>query len=220
LKWKKPIKIPSGVSLAQAVVIGGKVYVGGGGKYNVLVYTIQNHQWKEIETPVMWFGMAVVNDQLIIAGGENDDCSSIDRMWVLDNTSGTWRHPFPKMPTGRGGPSAIGYKRWVFVVGGHGMRCVEVLDTKSKLWYTATPLPFDADRPSLTLVQDTLYAVCERCAVCASLPKLVSGAMSQSPAHASKIVPKPTEWQPLPDTPTKSPTTTTLNGSLIYVYVH
>ena len=212
--------MPSGVSLAQAVVIGGKVYVGGGGKYNVLVYAIQKHQWKEIETPVMWFGMAVVNDRLIITGRENDDCSTVDKVWELDSSSHTWRQPFPEMPTGRWGPSAIGYKRWVFVVGGHGVRCVEVLDTKSKHWYTAAPLPFDADRPSLTLIQDTLYAVCECSAVCASLLKLVSGAMSQSPAHDAKIVPEPTEWQRLPDTPTKAPTTTTLNGSLIAMGGH
>ena len=64
--------MPSGVSEAQAVVIGGKVYIGGGraegGGYKVLEYTIQGGQWREIDTPVVWFGMAVVNSQLIITG--------------------------------------------------------------------------------------------------------------------------------------------------------
>ena len=50
------------------------MYIGGGktegsSYYKVLEYTIQGSQWREIETPVYFFGMAVVNDQLIFLGG-------------------------------------------------------------------------------------------------------------------------------------------------------
>ena len=210
--------MPSGVSGAQAVVIGGKVYIGGGvaegGFYKVLEYTIQGGQWREIKTPVKWFSMAVVNNQLIINGGW--DGAVTNKVCVLDSVSGAWTQPFPAMPTARWGPSAVGYKRWVLVVGGRGERCVEVLDTVSKQWYTATPLPTsDAPQPSLTVIQDTLYVAWECSAVSMSIPMLISDAMSQSPASDTSNGPKPTEWQPLPDTPTKWPTTTTLNGSLI-----
>ena len=65
--------MPSGVDGAQAVVVGGKVYIGGavveGSDYKILEYTIQGGQWREIETPVACFGMAVVNNQLLIIGG-------------------------------------------------------------------------------------------------------------------------------------------------------
>ena len=201
------------------MVIGGKVYIGGGGAegggYKVLEYTIQGGQWREIDTPVQHFGMAVVNNQLIITGGQDKDGEVTNEVWVLDSASGTWTQPIPAMPTVRYWPSAVGYKRWVLVVGGSGERCVEVLDTAAKQWYTATPLPSDAVGPSLTMIQDTLYAVWGCSAVSVSIPMLISDAMSQSPASDTNSGPKLTEWQPLPDTPTKWPTTTTLNGSLV-----
>ena len=122
--------MPSGVKFALAVVIGGKVYIGGGraegGDYKVLEYTIQGGQWREIETPVGYFGMAVANNQLIITGGQDKDGEVTNEVWVLDSASGIWTQPFPAMPTARDSPSAVGYKRWVLVVGGSGEKCVEV----------------------------------------------------------------------------------------------
>ena len=213
--------MPSGVVFAQAVVIGRKVYIGGGkaesGDYKVLEYTVQGGQWREINAPVQHFGMAVVNNELIITGGEVEDGEYTNEVWVLDSVSGTWVQPFPAMPTAMSGPSAVGYKRWVLVVGGNGKRCVAVLDTAARQWYTATPLPSDAYRPSLTVIQDTLYVVWGCSAVSMSIPMLISDVVSHSPASDTSNGPKPTKWQPLPDTPTNYPTTTTLNGSLVAV---
>ena len=186
-----------------------------GGCYKVLEYTIQGGQWREIDTPVQRFGMAVVNSQLIITGGRDKDGRVTNEVWVLDSVSGTWTQPFPAMPTARHLPSAVGYKRWVLVVGGLYKRCVEVLDTAARQWYTAIPLPSNALRPSLTVTEDTLYVAWRWSAVSVSIPMLISDAVSQSPASDTSNGPQPTEWQPLPDTPTEWPTTTTLNGSLV-----
>ena len=204
----------SGVRGAQAVVVGGKVYIGGGeaeSSYNkVLEYTIKGGQWQEIKTPVEEFGMAVVNDQVIITGGNQ-------QVWVLDSLTNTWTQPFPAMPTARVYPSALGYKRWVLVLGGRNEKCVEVLDTKSKQWYTASPLPRNAERPSLTVIQDTLYVVWGKSAVSVSIPMLISDAMSQSQASDSTNEPRSTEWQSLPDTPTSNPAITSFHGYLLTV---
>ena len=221
LKWKKPVKMQYGVSAAHAVEVGGKVYIGGGGtegECNVLEYTIQGGQWREIKTPVdYYFGMAVVNDQLIIIGGEDKNDKKVvitGQVWALGSDSNTWTQPFPPMPTARWYLSAVGYKRWVLVVGGDGERCVEVLDTASKKWYTAAPLPSDALRPSLAVIQDTLYVVWGKSAVSISIPILISDAISQSPASNE---PWSTEWQLLPDTPTYYPAITSFYGSLLTV---
>ena len=202
----------SGVFAAQAVVVGGKVYIGGcvaeGSDYKILEYTIEGGQWREIETPVSMFGMAVVNDQVVITGG-GDKGSPTNQVWVLDSLTNTWTQPFPAMPTPREWSSAVGYKRWVLVVGGWNKKCVEVLDTKSKQWYTALPLPSDAPQPSLTVIQDTLYVVWGKSAVNVSTPMLISDAMSQSQTSES------TKWQSLPDTPTDDPAITSFHGYLI-----
>ena len=210
LKWKKNIKMASGMWAAQSVVVGRKVYIGGGdtegSEYKILEYAIEGGQWREIKTPVTLFGMAVVNDQVIITGGVDRRGSHTNQVWVLDSRTYTWRLPFPTMPTARRMSSAMGYKRWVLVVGGRDEKCVEILDTKSKRWYTASPLPSDAEQPSLTVIQDTLYVVWGKSAVSVSTPMLISDAMSQS--HATK-------WLSLPDTPTDDPAITSFHGYLI-----
>ena len=211
----------SGVWVAQAVVVGGKVYTGGGraegSDYKILEYTIEGGQWRETETPVALFGMALVNDQVIITGGVDRGGSPTNQVWVLDSLTNTWTQPFPAMLTVREWSSAVGYKRWVLVVGGRGEKCVVVLDTKSKQWYTASPLPSDAVRPSLTVIQDTLYVVWEKSAISVSIPMLISDAMSQSQASDSTNEPRPTEWQSLPDTPTSLPAITSFHGCLLTV---
>ena len=224
LKWKKSVRMPSGVSSAHAVEVGGKVYIGGGvveGEVEgeVLEYTIQGGQWREIETPVRVFGVAVVNNQLIVIGGWED---TTDQVWVLESDSNTWTQPFPAMPTARCWVSVVGYKRWVLAVGGdesddeigYEGRCVEVLDTVSKKWYTAAPLPSDVFQPSLAVIQDTLYVVWGKSSVSVSIPMLISDAMSQSTASND---PGSTEWQPLPHTPTYHPAITSFHDSLLAV---
>ena len=210
--------MPSGVSSALAVEVGGKVYIGGGdtegSDYKVLEYTIQGGQWREIDTPVCLFGMAVVNDQLIIIGGLDGVIRTTDQVWVLESDSNTWTQPFPAMPTARSALSAVGYKRWVLAVGGQEKRCVEVLDTVSKKWYTAAPLPSNVEQPSLAVIQDTLYVVWGQSAVRVSIPMFISDALSQSTASNE---PRSTEWQLLPDTPTTDPAITSFHGSLLAV---
>ena len=211
--------MPLGVWGAHAVEVGGKVYIGGGvpeggSHYKVLEYTIQGGQWREIDTPVVHFGMAVVNDQLIIVGGRKRDGATTDQVWVLESDSKTWTQPFPAMPTARYWLSAVGYERWVLVVGGRWKWCVEVLDTVSKKWYTAASLPSNAERPALAVIQDTLYIAWEESAVSISIPMLISDALSQSTASDE---PRSTEWQPLPDPPTRYPAITSFHDSLLAV---
>ena len=216
LKWKKRVKMPSRMSAASAVEVGGKVYIGGGNDYKVLEYTMQGGQWREIETPIISFGMAVVNDQLIIVGGTYRAWEVTDQVWVLESDSNTWTQPFPAMPTARSALSAVGYKRWVLAVGGYGNKCVEVLDTASKKWYTAASLHSTAYQPSLAVIQDTLYVVWEKSAVSVSIPMLLSDAVSRSTASDE---PRFTdEWaRSLPDTPTYHPAITSFHGSLLAV---
>ena len=223
LKWKKTIKMASGIRVAHAVVVGGKVYIGGGhaegSDYKILEYTIEGGQWREIETPVTFFGMAVINSQVIITGGQGRGGSPTNQVWVLDGLTNTWTQPFPAMPTARMWSSVVGYKRWVLVVGGLFKKCVEVLDTKSKQWFIASPLPSNAERcrPYLTVIQDVLYVVWGESAVSVSIPMLISDAMSQSQASDSNNEPRPTEWQSLPDTPTSRPAITSFHGYLLTV---
>ena len=216
LVWKDPIELPSGVSQAQAVVIGGRLYIAGieseNGVYKITEYSIESGRSREIDTPVCWFGMAAVNDQLIIAGGQSSEGES-DRVWVMNSHTRTWTEPFPGMPTARESPSAVGYGRWVLVVGGWGSRYVELLDTVSQQWYTTLPLPSEAIRPSLAVIEDTLYIAWDDIVVSASIPALISHAFP----NASNSRTMSLEWQQLPQTLTNNPSIAAFHGTLLAV---
>ena len=247
--------MPMGAMGAQAVVIGEKVYIGGGDMSvkevrgsgervvggstdreekkralcSILEYSMtgEGPQWRTIVAPTAGFAMAAVDNQLIIAGGVVPGANVSDKVSVLDSDNKTWTQPFPAMYTVRFIPSAIGYKRWLVVVGGSAtlddkylLNVVEVLDTSSKQWYTASPLPSPTPRPSLAIIQDTLYTSyvsVEDISFTKQIfiPTLISNAISCAQASPNKL--SPTEWQELPDTLTIFPALVSFHGHLLAV---
>lgn len=205
-----------GMEAAQAVLVQGKVYIGGGttemGMHKILEYTCDGGEWREIETPslIHHFGMGAVNDKLVITGGLKKS-GVTNEVWVLDDT---WE-PFPAMNNERYWPSAVGYKRWLVVVGGDSgeEKCIEVLDTLSKQWYKTSALPHTgmASRVSVTIAQDTLYVVSQHSAVSILVPTLISDALSTGNKSTHS------EWEPLADTPTNSPAITPFDSTLLAV---
>jgi hypothetical protein len=244
--------MPLGPTVAQVVVIGKKIYIGGGdmqvknvgGSEEGVVegsadgenkdyppilsilecsVTGEGPQWKTIVAPTFWFAMATVDNQLIVAGGMDANTSEpVDQVHVLDNHNDTWLQPFPASSVPTVWASAIGYKKWLLVVGGWltaDLDCpldvVQVLDTSSKQWYTASLLPTPATRPSLAIIQDTLYIawsnITEK-ALKIFIPTLLSDAKSYS------LSVKPTcDWQTLPTTLTSFPLFVSFHGHLLAV---
>ena len=258
LKWKTTTEMPMGAAIAQAVVIGEKVYIGGGmmsvkkvrgsgegvvggstdmeekmrAHCSILEYSMigEGPQWRTIVAPTGGFAMAAIDNQLIVAGGADPDTESVsDQVSVLDSSDKTWTQPFPAMSTVRFTPSAIGYKRWLVVVGGsvapdykNLLNVVEVLDTSSKQWYTASPLPSPTARPSLVIIQDTLYTsyvLADDFDISFTkqvfIPTLISNTISCTLASPNKL--SPTEWQELPDTLTLFPALVSFHGHLLAV---
>ena len=140
----------------QAIVIGDNVYIGGGLTLSgnddvVMVYSLVVQSWRRLPPyESIWFGMAAVNNQLVLVGGEHISHGEVTNMLSMwDELSQRWTHPFPEMPTSRESPSAISYQQWLVVAGGHDRGSysdkVELLDTVSGKcvsgkWYEASPL--------------------------------------------------------------------------------
>ena len=244
-----------GILGAQAVVIGEKVYIGGGGMSvkkvrgsgeevlggstdieeevradcSILEFSMtgEGPQWRTIVAPTVGFAMAVVHNQLIIAGGVVPGANLSDQVPVLDSDNKTWTQRLPTMSTARYFPSAIGYKRWLVVAGGsvtlddkNALNVVEVLDTSSKQWYKASPLPSPTTQPSLAIIQDTFYTSyvsAENIPFTKQIfiPTLISNAISCAKASPNKL--SPTEWQELPDMLTPFPALVSFHGHLLAV---
>ena len=147
--------MPFGMSESiQAILINDNVYVGGG--YNtlkskratVMVYKLPASLWSTLlPYECQYFGMAAVNNQLVLVGGRNISTGNVSNiLGVWDEGSQTWTHPFPEMPTSRDFLTIASYKNWIIVAGGRdkgylSFRKVELLDTSSGWWYEGSPLP-------------------------------------------------------------------------------
>ena len=156
-----------------AVLLGGVVYVGGGfevysnkdyrGCYRLDVYNLATNQWSPspVTTPFRHFAMAVLNDELVIAGGAAKNNEVIKKVLVLN--AGQWRN-FSEMPTARVSATAIGYHSMLIVVGGQSslmskstLSTTELLDTINGCWYICNDLPSPHQQMKVAIMNDKLY---------------------------------------------------------------
>ena len=221
----------------QAVVMNGKVYIGGrlalsSSSYSptstVIEYDFQFDEWSTLPPyKCIYFAMAAVNNQLVLIGGCDIREKVTAQLGVWD---GKWTKPFTPMPTARCSASAITYIKWLVVVGGRlegvgaKLSNVEILDTTLDQWYRCAPLPQPCSSISLTATGGNMcYALggftlkhngsTKVFGVC--LDDLVSQAVSQSANSSGSPIPSP--WQSLPDTPFIFSTAVSLDGALFAV---
>ena len=226
--------MPNGMGYGiQAVVIGSNVYVGGGEGQNeetVMVYSLQTGTWRTLPPyESRWFGMAVVNNQLVLVGGQSKSTRRVTNVLGLwDERSQTWTHPFPVMPTARRSLSVVFYQKWLVTAGGSAGRGlylnkVELLDTLSGEWYEGSPLPkrcsdmSSAISGNMWYLSEGLISVggSNKNILCVCLDVLISQAVSQSAGTTPPPTPSP--WQTLPELPVPLSTALIIRGSLLTV---
>ncbi len=159
----------------SAVVLQGKVYMGGGwsgesDKKNtaVAVYDPKSDEWDH-SLPLYkteWFGMAAIHGKLVLAGGRDPRNGKESKdIGVWDPRRHKWTAPYSQLRSARYLPTVIGYRKWLIVAGGgnsagsvvNAYDLVEVLDTATNEWFTASPLPLGCIQMSHALLNDTLY---------------------------------------------------------------
>ena len=216
----------------QAVVIGSDVYVGGRSGQNVetvMVYSLQTGTWRTLPPyESCLFGMAVVNNQLVLVGGWSTSTNQVTNVLGLwDERSQTWTHPFSVMPTARWALSVISYQKWLVIAGGREniitTNKVELLDTLSGQWYEGSPLPKGCTEMSSAISGNMWYLSggfdstygANKHVLNVCLDVLISQAVSQS--AGTPLPPTPSPWQTLPEVPVKFSTALVIRGSLLTV---
>ena len=149
--------MPVGMRDAQAVVLGDKVYIGGGhtptgASSDLLIYDFKKDSWDTINTPTQSYSLAVYHSQLLLVGGVVCSHNTItNKIWVLDRKKidepeDCWDASLiPTMPTERFGTSAVGVGNHLIVAGGDKggldgrLNVVEVYDGHK--WRTVQSLP-------------------------------------------------------------------------------
>ena len=220
LHWRQGNDIPTErLVWASSVIINGMVYCGGNDLFSrdVLQYNPESGDWSELpEAPVGRFAMTSLNGQLVLVGGWVSGWSD-DKLRVWDSGRSQWVHPYPPMPTGRGGSAAVGYQTYLIVACGFIYQdTVEVLDSSSGRWYTAQSVPVGGLRMSSVVVGDCWYLSSfgrwrdeKKHIFWTHLPTLISSATHTT--STSSI------WHELPTPPVEKPSLLALHGHLLLV---
>ena len=236
LKWRRGKDLPFGMDYyPRVVVLNGKPYISGGRaltdweRRTVIVYDPQKDSYDTLPPyTYKYFSIAVVNNQLVVVGGEDIRTDKpTNQLGVWNERSKSWTHPLPPMTTACWSPSVATHNnRWLVVMGGYGdetvLSRVEILDTTgSGQWYQAAPLPQPCYRVSTATIGNMCYLMGGFCGGASNkvfsvqLDELISQAFSQ-PADA-KAPATPMPWMTLPDTPLIHSTALAVNGALLTV---
>ena len=174
LAWRRGQDMPYEMNYHPgAVVIRGKVYVGGGStdfaKSNtVMVYNIQRDDWSTLsQYSFKWFTLGVIEGQLVLVGGVDSSNKRTNGLGVWNERARQWTCPYPPMLTQRNGAAVITHTTpngitWLVVAGGYNEESgscsrVEILDTSTKQWYSAPHLPIPMCKMSCAVIGSSCY---------------------------------------------------------------
>ena len=146
--------IPSCMKNAQGVIYNGQLHVGGGytnsPKADTIIYAYNSEadMWKLLpSSPLKWFAMAVLNEQLVLVGGKEVGVKKAEytnKLASWEKEKQMWSFSLPPMQAARISPIAFSHNHFLVVAGGkRGLLdfSVEILDSLAMQWYHASPLP-------------------------------------------------------------------------------
>ena len=214
------------MSFAQAVVIRGIVYVGGGGTrsvsdgYLIQQYSPTDDTWYTLPpAPVRWFAMGDLNGQLVIVGGKTGQDDVTGKVHSLNSSTQKWVESIAPMPTARSKPAVFSQPSCLTVVGGrdrHGTKLSDVVIfmPHTSQWHkTTSPAPSPLYRMTTTVINNkcfiTEYDSTEVYQLCVSLQQTTTDS-----SNAPQVI---TEWTNLCDLPHSGCGLGSINGCLLAV---
>ena len=221
----------------QAVVLKGKVYVGGGDAVNtedntlVMCYNIERNQWSALpQFHSMYFAMTVTHnpiEKLVLVGGRDvptyGRTSTLVRSW--DETRQQWMQYVSNMPSACDAPTVIEYKGWLIVIGGRddyyqSLSKVDILGVQDCQWYSGAPLPQPAHKMTAAVISNTLVLLGGAGGDNVFFNKVFSvhlDILLCQAVHLSRRSALASPWQSLPDIPVPCATALVFNGALLAV---
>ena len=234
LTWRDGGRAPRKMVGEVAAVEGSVAYFRSGDVYSkgLVAYKLATNEWSELsKCPNYGFSLAVVNSFLTAIGGKTPNYKVIDSLLSL--TDNKWTDQFPPMPTKRWLTAVVCSGKSLVVAGGIGegdkkLSTVEVLNTETLQWSTASSLPHPLFRSSLTLCGDQVYMLggwdqngeksksvftCSLAALLQSCQPQSQKARLKALSHANR----PKVWHQLADIPVTLSTCASLHGRLLAV---
>ena len=232
LKWRQCRNLPCAMNRLQSVTMRQKVFVGGGGTdshyghcdaHTVYEYDEVSNQWVSLPPyKCRRFAMAILNDKLTLVGGLSTQTESTNQVTVLEGEgmSQKWTHPYNPMSTPRCSLAVAAYRDRLVVAGGRkslfggDLDTVEVLNTTSKKWLSASPLPRACSEMTSAIVNHELFLLggtLDLVSLTVSLPNI-----TQSTVHSATTNGSP-QWHTIPAPPLEKSAAMSLCGSVLAI---
>ena len=207
---------------AQAVVIRGIVYVGGGNDYLIQQYSPTDDKWSTLPpSPVCWFGMGELNGQLVLVGGRTRQFDVTGKVHSLNSSTQKWVESIAPMSTARSRPAVLSQPSCLTVVGGADQRGknlsdVEIFMPHTSQWHkTTSPAtsPLDLYGMTTTVINNKCfiaeYGSTKVYQLCVSLQQTTTDS-----ANTPQVI---AEWTNLCDLPHEGCGLCSINGCLLAV---
>ena len=240
LRSREGEKAPCKINRCCDAAVGDNVvycrkWISFKNKDAILAYDTTTSSWSLTpHCPVhKGFALAVINETLTTVGGYGKDRKDTNKLFSLTGAGGdgekSWSEEFPPMPTKRYNVSALCIGTALIVVGGEKgdrvvLKSVEVLNTSTRQWHTATELPQPLTASSMTVCDNCMYVLggangnikptssvysCSLTALLLSRRSGLVGARSRSSSNDT--------WTRVADLPVSPSTAVSLYGQLIAV---
>ena len=226
--WKKGPNVPSKMISGTSTAHGKKAYFSGSGWNSRVVYEFdaESGEWLTLpDCPHNSFSLTVVDGLLTAVGG--------DDMWLRTNKllsykDKKWVQKFPSMPTKRDFPVVVSDDNVLVVIGGYEederrdgtpnkrLETVEIMDIKTKKWFTAAPLPYGITCGKGTICGDFLYIMGGYTSF-SSGPKVVSFCSLEALLHSNVQESSTTVWQKTESLPVDSVYCVSVKGQLLAI---
>ena len=175
-------------------------------------------EWSTLpECPTKHITLAVVSGLVTNVGGwQSGDYTNKLFSLMEDGGRRKWVEHFPCMPTKRGLSGVVCSGKALVVAGGEGegftvLTTVEVMNTDTLNWSTASNLPHPLSAAVATVCRDGVYLVAG-CHQRRTAESVLTCSLSDLQSHTSYQI-----WRPIADLPVEHSTLVTLNGQLLAV---
>ena len=230
LSWKECPKAPCKMYGEQAIADGNTAYFSKSGFVSACNSKVE--KWSKLpECPQRYGSLAIVKGLLTAVGGQQSvTCKPTNILLSLTREflRQKWSEHFPPMPTKRSSTAVVCSGRSLIVAGGTGdndirLSTVEVMDTESLQWSTASSLPHPLTRALATICGENLYMLGGRsksvftCSLSALLQTSQPQSLGARLEKSLSLAQQPTVWQKVADIPVCEATCTTLCGHILAV---
>ena len=231
LSWKQS-KAPETMFRGSVAVDANMVYCNGFGSTTVNTYDLQKEVWGRVTNCSYEDSCLVIVQGMLttVGGGSHGRHTNSLLSLTWEGGDSKWSPLFPAMPTKRETPAAVYDGCSLIVAGGYdgGKRVatVEVLDTNTQQWFTASFLLHPYELATLGICGDRLYMLGgynqhgpTRSVLTCSVPELLQTCQTQSLAGKLRTLTlkKKQVWRQVSDAPHYRSTCSVLCGRLVAV---